>query len=43
MAHELLHLRVPNRGKLFKAPMTAHVPDWRKYEIERRAFAYDGD
>ena len=37
IAHELLHLRVPNHGKLFKALMTAHVPDWRKYEIEMRA------
>ena len=26
MAHELLHLRVPNHGRLFKALMTAHVP-----------------
>ena len=35
IAHELLHLRVPNHGKLFKALLTAHVPDWRKYEIEK--------
>ena len=27
VAHELLHLRVPNHGRLFKALMTAHVPD----------------
>ena len=33
IAHELLHLRVPNHGKLFKALMTAHVPDWKKYDI----------
>lgn len=39
IAHELLHLRVPNHGKLFKALMTAHVPDWRKYEVDRRAGA----
>ena len=31
IAHELLHLRVPNHGKLFKALLTAHVPSWRKY------------
>lgn len=31
IAHELLHLRVPNHGKLFKALMTVHVPDWPKY------------
>jgi predicted metal-dependent hydrolase len=29
VAHELLHLRVPNHGRLFKALMTAHVPNWR--------------
>ncbi len=39
IAHELLHLRVPNHGKLFKALMTAHVPDWRKYEVEKPAVA----
>lgn len=36
IAHELLHLRVPNHGKLFKAVMTAHVPDWKKYDVHRR-------
>jgi predicted metal-dependent hydrolase len=36
IAHELLHLRVPNHGKLFKALLTAHVPDWRRYEIHKR-------
>lgn len=35
IAHELLHLRVPNHGKLFKALMTAHVPDWRQHDIAR--------
>ena len=39
IAHELLHLRVPNHGKLFKALMTAHVPDWRKYDIEKQRVA----
>jgi predicted metal-dependent hydrolase len=29
IAHELLHLRVPNHSRLFKSLMTAHVPDWR--------------
>ena len=36
IAHELLHLRVPNHGRLFKALMTAHVPAWRSYDLERR-------
>ena len=35
IAHELLHLRLPNHGKLFKALLTAHVPDWRKYRSYR--------
>ena len=36
IAHELLHLRVPNHGKLFKALLAAHVPDWRKYDVGQR-------
>jgi len=35
VAHELLHLRVPNHGRLFKALMTAHVPDWRRHDVRR--------
>ena len=35
IAHELLHLRVPNHGKLFKAVMTAHVPDWKEHDVRR--------
>jgi predicted metal-dependent hydrolase len=35
IAHELLHLRVPNHGRLFKALLSAHVPDWRKHELDR--------
>jgi hypothetical protein len=29
IVHELLHLRVPNHGRLFKALLSAHVPGWR--------------
>ncbi|MGD0316894.1 MAG: M48 family metallopeptidase [Xanthobacteraceae bacterium] len=36
IAHELLHLRVPNHGRLFKALMTAHVPNWRVFDVARR-------
>ena len=36
ITHELLHLRVPNHGRLFKALMTAYVPDWKTYEVTRR-------
>ena len=35
IVHELLHLRVPNHGKLFKALMTAHVPDWKVLDIAK--------
>ena len=35
IAHELLHLRVPNHGKLFKALMTAHIPDWKRHDLRR--------
>lgn len=35
IAHELLHLRVPNHGRLFKALMSAHLPGWREYDVRR--------
>jgi|SRR5437667_276025 len=35
VAHELLHLRVPNHGRLFKALMTAYIPGWRLHEVRR--------
>lgn len=35
IAHELLHLRVPNHGKVFKALMSLHVPAWRKHDVLR--------
>ena len=35
IAHELLHLRVPNHGKLFKALLTAHVPGWKEHDVRR--------
>lgn len=30
IVHELLHLLVPNHGKLFKSLMTAYVPGWEE-------------
>ena len=36
IAHELLHLRVANHGRLFKSLMTAHLPDWKRYDAVRR-------
>jgi predicted metal-dependent hydrolase len=35
IAHELLHLRVPNHGRLFKAFMSAHLPGWREHDVHR--------
>jgi predicted metal-dependent hydrolase len=30
IVHELLHLLVPNHGKLFKSLMNAYLPDWHR-------------
>lgn len=35
IAHELLHLRVPTHGRLFKALMSAYVPGWRELDGQR--------
>ena len=37
IVHELLHLRYSNHGRMFKALMNAHVPEWREMEILRNA------
>jgi predicted metal-dependent hydrolase len=31
IAHELLHLKVRNHGRLFKSLLTAHLPAWREF------------
>lgn len=31
IVHELLHLRVPNHGKLFKSLMSVHLPNWKNH------------
>jgi predicted metal-dependent hydrolase len=36
IAHELLHLRFQDHGRLFKALMSIHVPDWRRQDVARR-------
>ncbi|MBT9492824.1 MAG: M48 family metallopeptidase [Paucibacter sp.] len=33
IVHELLHLRVPNHGRVFKALLTAYIPGWRQLEV----------
>lgn len=35
IVHELLHLRFPTHGRMFKALMTAHAPGWRRYDFDR--------
>ena len=35
IAHELLHLRIPTHGRLFKALMSAHVPEWQRFETRK--------
>lgn len=32
IVHELVHLLVPNHGKLFKCFMSAYLPDWEERE-----------
>ena len=34
MVHELLHIRVPNHGKLWKSLMTAYIGDYEKIETK---------
>jgi predicted metal-dependent hydrolase len=41
IAHELLHLRVGSHGRLFKALMSLHVPEWRRHEVSRAALVRD--
>jgi len=36
IVHELLHLRLPNHGRMFKELMSAHVPGWREMEVQSR-------
>ena len=33
ITHELLHLTIPNHGKLFKTMMSLYLPGWEDYEI----------
>jgi len=35
IAHELLHLAIPNHGKLFKARLSAAIPKWRSMDQMR--------
>ena len=35
IVHELLHLRYPAHGRMFKVLMTMHVPRWREIDAQR--------
>lgn len=35
IVHELLHLRYSTHGRMFKALMSAHVPEWKAIEMQR--------
>ena len=37
IVHELVHLLVPNHGKLFKGFMFAYLPDWEERQERLRA------
>ena len=38
IVHELLHLRVPNHGKLFRSLMSLYLPDWEDRAKHSSAF-----
>lgn len=37
IVHELVHLLVPNHGKLFKGYMSAYLPDWEERQSRLRS------
>lgn len=37
IVHELVHLLVPNHGKLFKGYMSAYLPDWEERQNRLRS------
>lgn len=36
IVHELLHLRYGTHGRMFRSLMSAHIPDWKQIDAERR-------
>ncbi len=41
IVHELLHLKIRNHGRVFKALMTAYAPTWRALPLPRCRFDTD--
>ena len=41
IVHELVHLLVPNHGKLYKAYMTSYLPDWQDREKQLDTLTID--
>lgn len=39
IVHELVHLLVPNHGKVFKSFLHAYLPDWEQREKRLRQYA----
>ena len=37
IVHELVHLLVPNHGRLFKGYMSAYLPDWEERQDRLRS------
>jgi hypothetical protein len=35
IVHELIHLMIPNHGRVFKALMKAYLPDWERISAGR--------
>ncbi|MDE0552838.1 MAG: M48 family metallopeptidase [Candidatus Poribacteria bacterium] len=38
IVHELVHLLVPNHGKLFKSFMSVYLPDWEERQNRLKSF-----
>lgn len=41
--HELLHLKIPNHGKLFQALINTHIPNWKELDKELNSIKKDSD
>ncbi len=42
IVHELVHLLVPNHGRVFKSFMHAYLPDWETRETQLQAYSGSG-